>query len=440
MNKSGKPFTRLTLLGAIPAIGDLQNLAQYVRHHPGEQAEVAWTFGENLYLLRVRLALSESKNTGRKGTVCYEIEWTLLSRQAASHLPEKIWSHICSDCEFILGLLAALPASPTSRAVEADSRSGRARVTLDKLKVREAAAKDPRSMPEISGAAAGSSASEVQVLRDYQRHLYENGMNLQSVLVRTRKDISYEEFYKIITGGLPVDLQMQEKFYLEIDNKSTLQDIIARLELGQTRWISIAFNLHNCGLIGCAGAGQISDVRTDDKPPIPGELSLARAKSFLFRLESGLMSYELFYHFLKLEFMRFERTPSYYFSVIVFSIFNAQSRQPISVSALNKLAAQLEKLKDELDIVAHYRERDFIMLCPASDVTQAASLTEHINSSLKQFCLDGIPMGKFRLGFGIAGVPDNCSTLPSLLCLAEAARNAALDGKRLLVISNDRMN
>lgn len=274
-------------------------------------------------------------------------------------------------------------------------------------------------------------------LKEYWKYLLANGMELEANVSRTRANLSREEFDCIVGQGLPIELGLQQRVYLEVNGRRTLQDIISKYGLPRLVWVPVIYNLHNSKLISFSSTQLKSESRRQP-PCVPDNLTLSQARSRLTRIESGMMTYELFYHFLLLEFERAKKQNSHFFSVIVFSIHDLKTREPLSILSVGKITEYIEQAKEGLDILAHFRDSDFVMLCPYRDVQQAGVLAEKVVNSLKQCSLQGMQFEELRLAFGVAGTPQNCTNPVQLLGLAEAARDLALSENRLIAFSNNR--
>jgi GGDEF domain-containing protein len=201
-------------------------------------------------------------------------------------------------------------------------------------------------------------------------------------------------------------------------------------------WIPLVFNLHNCKLVSFVNPEQQKAQSKVIEPPIPDKMLLDKAKRNLARIESGLMSYELFFHFLQMEFERCKRNNAHFFSLLIFSIHNAKTQEPLSFISIAKLTEIIEGAKAELDLLGHYRENDFIMLCPNRDPQQAAALAVQLTNALKNSPQTEASLKDLKLAFGIAGVPHNAKSLTDLLRHAETAKDNVMRGSDLLSLSD----
>jgi len=279
---------------------------------------------------------------------------------------------------------------------------------------------------------------EGATLQDYWRYLQKHNVDNECVPTRIRADLSREEFVTIVSQGIPIDLPLQQKVYLEINGLRTLQDVVSKLSMPRLIWVPLIFNLHNSKVITFKDRKRQTADDVALEVPIPNNLILDKVRGSLVRIESGMMSYELFYHFLQLEFERLKRQNNHLISVVVFSIFSARNNEPLSVLTISKLTEYIDRAKDPLDLLAHYRDNDFILMCPYRDLQNTAGLLERITNSLKQVQIEGLQFQDLRLACGLASVPQNCNQLVQLISFAETAKNLALKEKRLLGVCPHR--
>lgn len=273
---------------------------------------------------------------------------------------------------------------------------------------------------------------EGAMVQDYWKHLLEAGFSMDSTMYRTNMEMNSEEFESHLKAGAPVDMELQQKIYALIDEKKSLQDITTQLEVSRLKWIPPVFNLFNLKLVSFEGAHEQDTVAA---PLIPADISVNKARTDLTRIDSGMLPYELLFHFMQLEFLRARKQSSYIFSLIIFTVREAASDEPLSLMARSTLAATIELVKDDLDLLAYYRDHDFIILCPCRNTEQAFLLAEEISNALKQQPLTGLTYEQMGLAFGIAAVPESAIEVVHLLSLADAARVKALKGEKLVSVA-----
>lgn len=273
---------------------------------------------------------------------------------------------------------------------------------------------------------------QAKAIKNYWKEMQANGVDLDSTLQRTQ-NLNKEQFDALLKRGLPVNQELQTAFYLETASKKTLGDICAKLNLTLTVWVPVLYNLIKLDLLSASSSQNAA--LADKSAIVIDEIKVNHARNNIVRIESGMMSYDLFIHFLQLEFERAKKKADHFFSVIVFSIHDMHTREPLSVLSVGKLTDTIESTKDKLDLLAHFREHDFIILSPYSSANQCATLAEKISAAIKTANLEGIQGKDLQLAFGVASFPQSTSLL-TLLGHAEAAKNKATETNSLVSIHN----
>ncbi len=270
---------------------------------------------------------------------------------------------------------------------------------------------------------------QAKAIKTYWKELQTKGIDIDSSLQRTQ-NLTREQFEAVTRRGIQVNQNLQAAFYLESANKKTLGDIASKLNLTLTTWVPILYNLIKLELVSASSS---QNAVMDRSGIVIDEIKVNHARNNIVRIESGMISYDLFIHFLQMEFERAKKRADHFFSVIVFSIQDMHTGEPLSVLSVGKLTDTIESAKDKLDLLAHFREHDFIILSPFCTAQQCAALAEKIASSIKGANLEGIQGRDLRLALGVASYPQS-NNLVSLLENAEAAKNKAAQNNVLVSI------
>ncbi|MGD9682323.1 MAG: DUF4388 domain-containing protein [Candidatus Obscuribacterales bacterium] len=80
-------------------------------------------------------------------------------------------------------------------------------------------------------------------------YLQDNGINESSTLRRANMQLSEQQFEQLILQGPPLGLELQKRFFQNLDGNRNLQDIAAFLLLSESQWIGVVANLMRLGLI-----------------------------------------------------------------------------------------------------------------------------------------------------------------------------------------------
>jgi GGDEF domain-containing protein len=271
---------------------------------------------------------------------------------------------------------------------------------------------------------------------DQVKYLESANLKPESCLVKRNAIISEQEFAQRITKGAPIGLQPQLDVYEQIDNRSSLADILRKVPMKKTEWVPIMFNLLTCGLVQVTDqqisrSGSMRSVGID-------EATLQSVTKHLIRPESGIMTFPAFLYFLDQEYLRYEYF-NFPFSLIVFSLGNRQGSQNGPVEALQMLAVKramqrISLVKRPIDLIGHYEMFDYAVLLPNSNVKAAAALAHRIVDVLREAPLTAdLDPRSLVFAFGVAGVPEDCQELDKLLQFAKNARDASKQSNRIVL-------
>lgn len=132
----------------------------------------------------------------------------------------------------------------------------------------------------------------------------------------------------------------------------------------------------------------------------------------LRRFDTGMFNYAAFLYFLEQEYFRAYRTRGS-LSIVLFSVKSEGNRKPTN-ELLRELAAKIGNLKRNNDVLAHYDSDDhYILLLPGTSVAGARKLVKRLGGVFSSLNED------LSVSFGVAGIPDDCTDLGSLLGEAE---------------------
>jgi hypothetical protein len=271
---------------------------------------------------------------------------------------------------------------------------------------------------------------------DQLKYLESANLKMESCLVKRNAIISEQEFAARLSKGAPIGLQPQLDLYEQIDNRSTLFDILRKRPLKKTEWVPIMFNLLTCGLVQvtdqqASRSGNMRSIGID-------EATLQSVTKHLIRQESGIMTFPAFLYFLDQEYLRYEYF-NFPLSLIVFSLGNRQGGQGGPVEALQMLAVKramqrISLVKRPIDLIGHYEMFDYAVLLPNSNAKAAAALAHRIVDVLREAPLTAdLDPRSLVFAFGVAGVPEDCQELDKLLEAAKTARDASKQSQRIVL-------
>lgn len=264
---------------------------------------------------------------------------------------------------------------------------------------------------------------EGATLADYTHELSEDGVTLESVLIRSDSVKSWEEVQAQLKTGLPLDQQQQIKFCMAFDGKKSVRDVVKDLDLAKPVWLPMVFNLLKVNLLKLSTKSARSQAKTYNIDNNVIELAHAN----LLRPETGMLSFPMFLYFLVKEFARF-RMERYPISLIVFGITCTRKNgqmEPLTNDCFKAIAAHLKATCNELDTFGHFETTDFALLLPYKKLDEAkefaTTLAENLPNVLpKHFLQQGLTL---HLSFGLASAPQDGDTPEVIVGLAKSFKD-----------------
>lgn len=262
-------------------------------------------------------------------------------------------------------------------------------------------------------------------LMDQYRYLAEVGLSMNSYVVRRQGMISESEFEQRVQRGARMDMEKQKQFYQLIDNKSTLFDLLRKMPMPKVEWIPTLYNLICCDLAAPSGNAQIEqaipplEAMGIDRAPIEAALKALK------RPATGLIDYPVILHNLEQEFFRYEHTATP-FCILLFDM-RYRSKTGLDLLppvAVQEAAKRIATVKRNIDCLAHFEQAGFILVLPSTQVSAATLVAKRLCDILWDSSLGGnLDSRSLALAFGVAGMPEDCQDLGSLLNSARESLN-----------------
>lgn len=264
---------------------------------------------------------------------------------------------------------------------------------------------------------------EGATLADYTHELAEEGITLNSVLLRSANVKSWEEVQAQLETGLPLDQQQQIKFCMAFDGKKSVGDVVKELGLSKPVWLPMVFNLLKVSLLKPSTKSN----RSQAKPYNIDNNVIELAQANLLRPETGMLSFPMFLYFLMKEFARF-RMERYPISLVVFGITCARSNgqmEPLTNDCFKAIAAHLKATCTELDTFGHFETTDFALLLPYKKPEEAKEFATNLAAALptvlpRHFLQQGLSL---QLSFGLAAAPSDGDTPEIVIGLAKSFKD-----------------
>lgn len=280
--------------------------------------------------------------------------------------------------------------------------------------------KEPKSSEKTITKGLQILLMEGAALCDHEAFLKNIGVGLETYLIRNHSTMSETLFEQMVKSGFGTPVELQKRFYQEVDNQSTILEILRRLPLAKSQWVPVVFNLVSCGLTSYRD--KVPDLSADARDTTIDWSQVKRVESVLRRPDTGVYTYPSFLLFLEKEFFRYERFKRA-FAVVTLDIKvkRKDSIEPLPVQALQEVVARVNKLIRRTDTLFHYETLGFVILMPETGLesakTFALRLAEILMSKHLAHEKDSYPI---VASVGFASIPDSCESLGALMALSRA--------------------
>jgi GGDEF domain-containing protein len=265
---------------------------------------------------------------------------------------------------------------------------------------------------------------------DQSKSLSSKGLNLDSIIVRTHESITEQEFEEIVAKGTGHDISAQKQFYCEIDNESTLFEILRNQPMSKTAWVPILFNFVNLGLVEFKGKQSLSSHFTDQVSTIDWS-QMRMAERALLRSDTGLYTFPAFLYFLDKEYWRCNRF-NRPFSIIILKIglvtnetlargieADIDKITPLPIRAIRALGQNVSNIKRQIDVLAHFETLNYALLLPETNQNGVSGFMDRLSDLLKNSSFEDIESNYVDFAMGGASMPEDCADIQSLINTAQ---------------------
>lgn len=263
---------------------------------------------------------------------------------------------------------------------------------------------------------------------DQYKSLNGKGLSFEAIVTRVHESITEEEFEKLLAAGTGIDVGAQKRFYVAIDNHSTLFELLRSQQLSQTEWVPILFNLVNCGLVEFRQPQKVNKTENNYAGSKIEWAQMRLAERALTMPETGLYTFPAFLYFLDREYCRFERFKRP-FSIVVLKIGLLQKDsareseggklRPLPMIAVKDLGKIITRIKRQIDILAHYHTFDYALLLPETGRDAVNNFVDRLTEVLKITNLQDVsPDDSVDFAVGHASLPEDGNNLDVVAALA----------------------
>jgi GGDEF domain-containing protein len=177
-------------------------------------------------------------------------------------------------------------------------------------------------------------------------------------------------------------------------------------------------------------------------PPVEFDGSLVEEiERNLKNPETGFVSRAGFFYFMAREYSRYELfcTP---LSVIVFELlanYGGDKIMPMPERALKEALRRFQTIMSGVDIVAHYKDRQFAFILPGVSSNDAIQFGQKIERLLMEGPLQpGLDANQGMLCAGVASIPDTCEHPGIVLAACEQALAQAKERRTSMALFSSR--
>lgn len=266
-------------------------------------------------------------------------------------------------------------------------------------------------------------------LVDNTRYLTKLGVVNDSILCRKNPDLSERDFEELLSKGEPINMSMLKAFYLLIDSRLTLKDLLLKTGLTRSKWVPVVANLIRCNAVSVIEPAQTVIPKVNVPPKHIDPRIFDAFMVGATRKHTNLLTHAAILFMLKHEFLRCSAERP-----LTFILFEFIPLRPsvgsyshiVPSAALKEIMERIDLMKRPIDLLGHYEENEFALILPEMKGASAVAVAEKIittfaaNPHVQNFDTRSV-----QLLFGIATVPEEVDNMLCLLSAAELAKEHA---------------
>jgi GGDEF domain-containing protein len=246
---------------------------------------------------------------------------------------------------------------------------------------------------------------------------------------QTCPQLTQEQFFTALGDKTSINLDTLKLLYQQMDGRKTLADFESLNLFPKYILLRCLNYLMSRNLICISNKVQVKDKRAVKEKKIDA----AAVRSVMLSLrnrDTGLLTAPAFLYFLEEEFFRSFRSRSS-MSLLLVDLrqieptpqgvrINLVSRQTLADAAL-----QIFNCKRQTDGAGHYEAQTIALYLPNTNLSGATTMAKKIQKVLAARPLAGMEGKMLVVMCAIAGIPEDCTNLNSLLASAEYALHKA---------------
>ncbi|MGD9682878.1 MAG: DUF4388 domain-containing protein [Candidatus Obscuribacterales bacterium] len=262
------------------------------------------------------------------------------------------------------------------------------------------------------------------MLMDCTVYLKGAGLQMGSVLVSRDPSITVDRVPAVLREKQSYDPELETKVYAMIDGRRSVREIVEGLWLTRSRWVFAIASLLRLELITLRQSGGRS---ADIEPKAIDPSLIESVENKLLRDDTGLYDYSSFLYLLN---HHINSEPEVPLSVILLAIRSGRDqgdgRSTLSPEGFQLLWREISGVANFRGIISHY-ENDLGLLLFNTEFAATEKIARAILKSLPSSILElaMTSTDSTFLTIGCATFPEDAQDMPSLLAVAESARERA---------------
>lgn len=268
-------------------------------------------------------------------------------------------------------------------------------------------------------------------LMDNTDYLRNEGVTNDSIIAKKNPGLSESGFEQMMSRGEPIDMSLLKTFYLAINERTSLKDILAKFNWSRSQWVPVVANLVRCGAVEAQAAVQKKLIIAE--PKRIDRMAVENVARQMIRNDTGIMSFHAFVYLMERQ-VALRTANSGPVSFIVFEVQMPAAKTGmighntnLPPAAISELRRRVEQLIGPTDTFAHFDQHDWVIALSESNTTAAQIIAERIVNAIRASHL-APGLIEVAIAFGIATLPDDTADLPRVLWAGEAAKMRARTG------------
>ncbi len=265
-------------------------------------------------------------------------------------------------------------------------------------------------------------------LMDNTDYLRNEGVTNDSIISKKNPGLSEAGFEQLMSRGEPIDMTLLKSFYLAVNERTSLKDLLAKFNWARSQWVPVVANLVRCGAVEAQAAVQKKLIIAE--PKRIDHIAVENVARQLARNDTGVMSFPAFIYMMERQIALRTQT-SGPLSLIVFEVLLPAAKTgmighntSLPPAAVTELKRRVGQLIGPTDLLAHFDQHDWVIALAESNAAAAQVIAERIVNAIRASHLSP-GLIEVAIAVGIATLPDDTQDLLRLMWAGETAKMRA---------------